>query len=101
MTRTLTRPERRAIQREDERIVTLPVVIVPGAPITTRIVEAHVRHVARLLRSPKSAAPSHNVMTHVFATLARSAAAHGKSPALACRKGCAHCCHQLVTLLPP
>jgi Fe-S-cluster containining protein len=95
MTDRLSRPERRALQRQDAEILPLPL----SMGTDPRPVAAHVRHVIQLLRNARSDSPCSDAVAHVTALFDRTVPA---SPVpLACRKGCAHCCTQLVVLTAP
>lgn len=95
MTGRLSRSERRALQREDALVLPLPLTL--GSD--PRPVAAHVRHIIRLLRNPQADSPCSDAMAHVTGLFDRTVPA---PPApLACRKGCCHCCTQMVVLTAP
>src|SRR3954468_10728411 len=95
----LSRGERRALQREDEAIVAQPLVMARDAR-ATRSMDAHVRHMVKLLRNPASKSPCSDAVAYATALYERTVpkSAHDK---IVCRKGCAFCCSQLVTLTAP
>ena len=96
MSDRLSRPERRALQREDDQLRALPLNI-GGDP---RRAEAHIRHVARLLGDHQSKSGCSDAVGYVaaqFETTVVTATQGG----LACRRGCAHCCHLGVTVTAP
>lgn len=61
---------------------------------------AHVRHVVHLLRSPQARTPSADAVAHVTALFDRSVP-ESANKMIACRKGCAHCCTQMVIVTAP
>lgn len=61
---------------------------------------AHVRHVLHTLRSPSLKSPSSEAMAHVFALFDRTVPKAAGDMA-ACRKGCFHCCSQMVIVTAP
>jgi Fe-S-cluster containining protein len=95
----LSRAERRALQREDEAIIAEPLVMARDAR-ATRSMDAHVRHLVKLLRNPASNSPCSDAVAYVTALYERTVpkSAHDK---IVCRKGCSFCCSQLVTLSAP
>jgi len=99
MTGRLSRPERRALHKADALILPRPLDLSDDP----RPVAAHVRHVVRLLRDPAATSPAADAVAHVTALYDRTVEA--TTPALpasiACRKGCAHCCTQMVVMTAP
>lgn len=96
MTERLSRAERRNLQRLDQRILGLPLFMGEDA----RPVAAHVRHVVHLLRTPQSASPCTEALAHIGALLDRTVP-DSANKMIACRKGCSHCCSQLVIVTAP
>lgn len=92
-----SRSERRRLQRREAEALALPLNLASRDP---RSLALHVRHVALLLRDPKSRAPSVDAMRHVASLLDRSVPG-GAQKAIACRRGCSYCCTQMVTLTAP
>ncbi|MBX7200620.1 MAG: YkgJ family cysteine cluster protein [Rhodospirillaceae bacterium] len=92
----LSRPERRALQREDDRLRALPLNI-GGDP---RRAEAHIRHVARLLGDRQSKSGCSDAAGYAVAQFDKTVVTVTEG-GLACRRGCAHCCHQGVTVTAP
>ena len=99
MTDRLSRPERRALQKADALILPRPLAL----STDPRPVAAHIRHVVRLLRDPAAASPSADAVAHITALYDRTVevATPPTLPAIACRKGCAHCCTQMVLVTAP
>ena len=95
----LSRAERRALLREDEAIIAAPLVMARDAR-ATRSMDAHVRHMVKLLRNPASKSPCSDAVAYATALFERTVpkSAHDKA---VCRKGCSFCCSQLVTLTAP
>ena len=89
----LSRPERRALQREDDRLRELPLNM-RGDP---RRAEAHVRHVARLLGDHQSRSNCADAVDYVVAQFDKTVLAATEG-GFACRRGCAHCCQLQVTV---
>ncbi len=96
MTARLSRPERRALQRADAAILPLPLVLNSDP----RPVAAHVRHIVGLLRDRQAGSPCAEIVAHVAALFERSVLTTPPAQ-LACRKGCSHCCVQMVILTAP
>jgi hypothetical protein len=83
--------EREALARQDAPF--LGTGLVPGDP---RSFEAHLRHAARLMGERQiSGSPSGRLVRHVADLFERSVPAAARAQ-LACRSGCAFCCHQPV-----
>ncbi|MGE4064880.1 MAG: YkgJ family cysteine cluster protein [Rhodospirillaceae bacterium] len=61
---------------------------------------AHIRHVVQALRSPTSKSPSSDAVAHVLAVHDRTVPKQAEK-LLACRKGCSHCCSQMVVVTAP
>ncbi len=89
----LQRAERRALQREDEKYLEAPLNLGPDP----RSISAHVRHVARLFSQPSADSPCADVMAHLGDLYSRTV----PKAQLACRRGCASCCTQLVSVTAP
>lgn len=96
MTARLSRPERRALQRQDAAFLSVPLVL-NGDP---RPVAAHIRHIVHRLRDPQASSPCSEAVAHVAGLFDRSVPPIPAAP-LACRKGCSHCCVQMVVLTAP
>ncbi len=96
MSDRLSRPERRALVREDERLLVLPMNI-GGDP---RRAEAHIRHAVHLLQSDRSPSPCAAVIAHLSALFDRTVSVTTKGE-VACKRGCSHCCYQRVTITAP
>ncbi len=96
MSDRLSRPERRALVREDEGLLSMPVNI--GGD--SRRVEAQIRHLVGLFRSDRSASPSSDVMAHILGIFDKTTPVSTNAK-VACKRGCAHCCYQRVTILAP
>ena len=96
MSDRLSRPERRALQKQDAQLAALPLKMTPDP----RPVAAHIRHVIKLLRSPQAKSPCSDVIAHVGALHDRSVPPSMQTM-LACRKGCSHCCTQMVVVTAP
>ena len=61
---------------------------------------AHLRHLVQLLRSPTSKSPSSEAVAHIGALHDRTVPKQTEKM-LACRKGCSHCCSQMVVVTAP
>ena len=96
MSERLSRPERRALLREDESLLSMPVNI--GGD--SRRVEAHIRHLVKLFQTDRSPSPSAAVVAHILELFDRTAPVSTKG-AVACKRGCSHCCYQRVTITAP
>ncbi len=96
MNSRLSRPERRALQRQDE--VFLPQPLHMGTD--PRSIAAHIRYVVHALRSPSAKSPSSEAVAHVLALHDRTVPKQAEK-LLACRKGCSHCCSQMVVITAP
>jgi hypothetical protein len=92
----LSQAQRLALQRQDAQFLPLPLNLGP-APHS---MAAHLRHLVRLLRNPRSPSPCSDAIAHLTAVFDRTISAADRS-GLACRQGCAHCCSQRVTVSPP
>jgi len=93
----LSRSERRALQRREEEILARPIDLNSQDP---RPVAAHVRHLIHLLRSPKPGSPSSEAVKHLAALYDRSVPTAAQKMVV-CRRGCSHCCTQMVSLTAP
>jgi len=93
MNSRLSRADRRTLQRDDAPYLTRPLQI-SGDP---RSMAAHIRHVVHLLRSPTAKSPSADAMAHIAAVHDRTVP-KGVEKLLACKKGCFHCCSQMVVI---
>jgi Fe-S-cluster containining protein len=91
MTGKIDRNQREALARQDAPF--LAIGLVPGDP---RSFEAHLRQAARLIGMRQiSGSPSARLVRHV-AELFESSVPPAARDQLACRSGCAFCCHQPV-----
>jgi hypothetical protein len=87
--------QRDALDRRDAPYLAQPLL---GDP---RAMAAHVRHMVKLLRSKRSASPCSDAMAHLAGLYDRTVARvtpPAAAAAIACRKGCAHCCVQPIAL---
>src|SRR6478752_5205710 len=91
MSGRLSRPERRALQKQDEYFLRLP--LNPGPD--PRSMGAHLRELVRLLTDPRSRSPVSDAVGFLTQVYER---ALPPFEGLACRKGCSHCCTQPVSL---
>lgn len=95
MNSRLSRMQRDAQDRQDAPHLAQPLL---GDP---RAMAAQVRRMVKLLRSGRSASPCSDAMAHLAALYDRTVA-HVTPPAavaaIACRKGCAHCCVQPIAI---
>jgi len=83
--------QREALARQDAPFLAMG--LVPGDP---RSFEAHLRQAARLMGERQiSGSPSGRLMRHIAELFEASVPAAARSQ-LACRSGCAFCCHQPV-----
>ena len=96
MSDRLSRPERRNLQRDDAAILPKPLVMNQDP----RPMAAHVRHMVHILRSPQTKTPSADAVTHLTALFDRSVPDQANKM-IACRKGCAYCCTQMVIATAP
>ena len=96
MNSRLSRPERRALQRQDEGFLSQPLHL--GSD--PRSIAAHIRHVVHALRSPTAKSPSADAVAHLLALHDRTVPKQAEK-LLACRKGCSHCCSQMVVITAP
>jgi Fe-S-cluster containining protein len=91
----LSRMQRDALERQDAPWLARPLRGEPAA------MAAHIRHMVKLLRSKRSPSPCSEAMAHLAALYDRTIA-HVTPPAaaakVACRKGCAHCCVQPISI---
>jgi len=85
------------MQRREAEALALPLDLNSRDP---HQVALHVRHVTYLLRDPKARSPSADAIRHVAALFDRSVPP-ALQKTLACRRGCSHCCTQMVTLTEP
>jgi hypothetical protein len=92
----LSRSDRRALQREDEKFLALPMNI--GGD--SRRAEAHIRHLVRLLQSDRAPSPCGEAVARISQVFDRTAAISATKD-VACRRGCSHCCYQRVTVVAP
>ena len=93
MSATLSAAQRRALAEQDARWLDLPLPS-NGDPAS---VAAHVRHLAKLMGGGRRASAS-AAASHWGQLYDRSVP---QNFALACRKGCAHCCCQSVLVYAP
>ncbi len=96
MSDRLSRPERRILQRQDEQFLDRPLIL-SGDP---RSMAAHIRQVVKLLKSPTETSPCSAATLHL-ATLYDRTVPASAAPLLACKRGCYHCCTQMVTVMAP
>jgi len=96
MNSRLSRPERRALQRQDEIYLSQPLHM----GTDPRSIAAHIRYVVQALRSPTAKSPSVEAIGHVVALHDRTVPKQAEK-LLACRKGCSHCCSQMVVVTAP
>jgi Fe-S-cluster containining protein len=89
----LSRPQRRALEREDEAMLAQP--LTRGED--ERALAAHIRRMVKHLRDADAASPSARTIAHIGAVFDRSVPAPARN-AVACRAGCAHCCRQRVAV---
>lgn len=95
MSGTLSQAERESLARQDARFLPpLQAVPDPNAMLV------HARHTARLLKDQQATSPSARAVSHINALFDRSIPEAAKT-LLACRQGCAHCCHQPVVVFAP
>lgn len=92
----LSRTERRSLQRDDAAYLSLPLHM----GTDPRSIAAHVRHVVHALRSPSAKSPASDAVAHVTALHDRTVSKESEK-LLACRKGCFHCCSQMVVVSAP
>ena len=92
----LQRAERRALQRDDEKYLAQPLNLGPDP----RSISAHVRHMVHLLSTPTALSPCADAISHVSELFSRTVPRESER-GLACRRGCAYCCTQLVTVTAP
>ncbi len=92
----LSRTERRDLQRHDKPYLSQPLHM-GGDP---RSMAAHLRHLVQALRSPASKSPSSDAVAHIGALHDRTVPKQMEKM-LACRKGCSHCCSQMVVVTAP
>lgn len=96
MNSRLSRAERRTLQREDAVFLSQPLRL-GGDP---RSMAAHIRHVVHMLRAPQAKSPSAEAIAHVLAVHDRTVPRQAEA-LVACRKGCSHCCSQMVIISAP
>ena len=96
MSDRLSRTERRNLQRQDAEILPRPLPMNQDP----RPVAAHIRHVVKLLRAPQSKSPCSEAIAHVTGLFDRTVPAQANKM-IACTKGCAYCCTQMVVLTLP
>ena len=96
MSNRLSRPERRALQRQDAAFLSQPLHM----GTDPRSIAAHLRYVVHALRSPTAKSPSAEAVAHVLALHDRTVPKQAEK-LLACRKGCSHCCSQMVVITAP
>jgi hypothetical protein len=89
----LSRADRRTLQRDDAPYLSRPLQL-SGDP---RSMAANVRHVVHILRSPTAKSPSAEAMAHIAAVHDRTVP-KAVEKMVACKKGCFHCCSQMVVI---
>jgi hypothetical protein len=92
----LQRAERRALQRDDEKYLSQPLNLGPDP----RSIAAHVRQMVHLFSNPAAASPCADAISHVSELFSRTVPKESEK-GLACRRGCASCCTQLVSISAP
>jgi Fe-S-cluster containining protein len=93
-TSRLTQNEREALARQDAAF------LATGLNKDPRSMQAHLRHVARLLHDHRSNSPCADAVGHICDALERSVPSSSRA-LLACAKGCAFCCNQPVIVNAP
>jgi hypothetical protein len=91
MSGRLSRPERRALQKQDEHFLRLPL----DHGTDPRSMGAHLRQLVRLLTDPRSRTPVSDAVAHITRLYDKTVPPWD---GLACRKGCSHCCTQPVSI---
>lgn len=91
----LDRAEKRRIQREDAKWIGKPLVLGRGP----RPFEANTRHLVGILTDKSRPQRASEAATFTQGLYEKTLAAL-KPPAVACAKGCAHCCNTHVTVIP-
>jgi hypothetical protein len=92
----LSRPQRRALEREDEALLDCPLT----RGDDERALAAHVRRMVKLLGGSASGSPAAEAVAHIGAVFDRSIPEPARK-AIACRSGCSHCCRQRVAVTAP
>ena len=96
MTVKLSHAQREVLQKQDLRLLEMPL----GMGADPSSMAAHLRHLVRLLQNPDTASPCSDAVAHLTILFDRTVLA-AKNTGLACRQGCAHCCRQPVTVSAP
>lgn len=91
----LSPAQREALARQDAPFLARG--LVAGDPRST---EAHLRHAAGLLGDRRAPSPAGQAAAHI-ATLFENSITPAQTALLACRAGCAFCCHQPVSVTAP
>jgi Fe-S-cluster containining protein len=91
----LSPAQRLALERQDALFLTEPLPL--GSD--PRGMAAHLRHTVRLLANRNSPSPCADAVAYLNALFERSVPAEQRNR-LACRAGCAYCCHQMVQVYP-
>jgi hypothetical protein len=98
MNNRLPRPQREALRRQDAPYLKQPLVWQDA-----RSVSAQVRHMVDLLQSKRSPSPCSDATTYIAGLFERTLSHIVPLPAqqaIACKKGCGHCCVQPVSVSP-
>ena len=98
MNNRLPRPQREALRRQDA-----PYLKQPLAWRDARSVAAHLRHMVDLLENKRSPSPCSDATVYIAGLFERTLS-HivplQAQQAIACKKGCGHCCVQPVSVSP-
>jgi hypothetical protein len=86
--------QQQALARQDAHFLAIPLQTGPSP----HSMAAHLRKITRLLRNHEGPSPCSDVMAHLNGLYDRSVP---PEPAIACRKGCSHCCTQQVAVSAP
>ena len=84
------------MQRDDEKYLNQPLNLGPDP----RSISAHVRHMVHLFSNPTASSPCADAISHVSELFSRTVPRESEK-GIACRRGCASCCTQLVTVTAP
>jgi Fe-S-cluster containining protein len=95
MSSKLSLAQRLALEKQDAHFLTQPL------PMGTdpRVMAAHLRHTVRLLANREIPSPCSRAIAYLNELFERSVP-DAQRERLACRAGCAHCCHQIVQVHP-
>jgi hypothetical protein len=95
MNTPLSHAQRLALEKQDAFFLAEPLPL--GSD--PRGMAAHLRHIIRLLANRASPSPCSSAVAYLNALFERSIPAEQRER-LACRAGCAYCCHQVVQVYP-